>query len=105
MGQSLWELSYLTAARPVGAVACDNTLMIQDFTFIKRAEIKTDCQGPGTVRKILIDGAGSHEFSRFVRLEIARSGANGGYYLFHISADGSGTDTWHGTVEEAIEEA
>jgi hypothetical protein len=57
------------------------------------------------MRKILIDDSGSHEFSRFVRLEIARNGANGGYYLFHVAASGGATDTWHATVEEALDEA
>jgi hypothetical protein len=57
------------------------------------------------VRKVLIDDSGSHEWSKFVLLEIARNGTGGGYYLFHISADGSGTDTWHDTIEDAIGEA
>ena len=79
--------------------------MDEGFKFIKRAEIRPDHQGPGSVRKVLIDDSGSHEWSKFVRLEIARNGADGGYYLFHVSADGTGTDTWHDTIEDALEEA
>jgi hypothetical protein len=79
--------------------------MSDDFRFIKRAEIKPEYQGPGCVRKILIDETGSHEFSRIVRLEIARNGTDGGFYLFHTSADGNSTDTWHETIEEAFGQA
>ncbi len=79
--------------------------MDEDFRYVKRAEIPPDHQGPGTTEKVLIDNLGTHHFSKFVRLEIARNGANGGYYLFHISADGSGTDTWHGNIEQALDAA
>lgn len=79
--------------------------MNEEFRYIKRAKIKPDDQGTGSTRKILIDDSGSHEFSKFVRLEIARNEASGGYYLFHVCEDGSGTDTWHGTLEEALDEA
>jgi hypothetical protein len=77
--------------------------MVDDeFKFIKRAEIRPEHQGPGSTEKTLIDDSGAHRFNRFVRLEIARNGVSGGYYLFHISADGSGTDTWHATIEDAF---
>jgi hypothetical protein len=79
--------------------------MDQDFTFMKRAEINPDRLGTVSVSHVLIDSTGSHTFSAFVRLEIARNGADGGYYLFHICADGSGTDTWHGTLEDALDQA
>jgi hypothetical protein len=77
----------------------------QDFHFIKRAGISDERQGPGSVDKVLIDESGSHHFSKFVRLEIARNGSDGGYYLFHISQDGTCTDTWHATLHEALDEA
>jgi hypothetical protein len=79
--------------------------MDEDFKITKRAEISAEHQGPGSVRKVLIDDFGSHEWSKFVRLEIARNGTDGGFYLFHIAADGSGTDTWHDTIEQALDEA
>jgi hypothetical protein len=78
---------------------------VQDFKFIKRAEIAPERQGPGSVHKVLIDESSSHHFSKFVRLEIARNGLDGGYYLFHISPDGKGTDTWHATLDEALDDA
>ena len=61
--------------------------------------------GAGDNGKTLIDNLGTHSFSKLIRLEIARNGENGGYYLFHISADGSRTDTWHGSVEDALDAA
>jgi hypothetical protein len=76
-----------------------------DFRFLKRADIKPENQSSGSSRKILIDDSGSHEFMRIVRLEIARNGSDGGYYLFHVSANGRGTDTWHETLEGAQYEA
>lgn len=79
--------------------------MDQEFEYIKCAEIKLGQQGPGIVRKVLIDDSGPHEFSRYVRLELARNGSDGGYYLFHVSSDGRGTDTWHSTIWEAFGEA
>ena len=79
--------------------------MDQEFTFIKRAEINPDRQGTISVKHVLIDSTGPHPFSTFVRLEIARNGSDGGYYLFHVCADGSGTDTWHATLEEALDQA
>jgi hypothetical protein len=77
----------------------------EEFKLIRRADIRIDQQGPGTVLKILIDDTGSHRFSQVVRLEIARNGANGSYYVFHITADGKGTDTWHDTLVETLDEA
>jgi hypothetical protein len=42
----------------------------------------------------------------FVRLEIAVPlGGLSEYYLLHICADGSGTDTWHRTLEDALHQA
>jgi hypothetical protein len=79
--------------------------MDEDFRFMKRAEIHPDRQGPGATERYLIDNHGSHGFSKFIRLEIARDGENGGYYLFHIAADGSRTDTWHGNIEDALDAA
>ena len=51
--------------------------MDQDFTFLKRAEINPDRQGTISVKHVLIDSTGPHPFSTFVRLEIARNGADG----------------------------
>ncbi len=44
-------------------------------------------------------------FPAFVALEIGVYPGEQGCYLFHIGADGRGTDTWHKTVDEATEQA
>jgi hypothetical protein len=41
----------------------------------------------------------------FTRLEIATTGQDDGCYLLHICADGSGTDTWHASLDDAFDQA
>ena len=77
--------------------------MDREFKCLKRAEIKPENRSLGLVTHTLIDHAGPHEFPEFARLEIARFGQDSGYYLLHICADGSGTDTWHQTLEDACQ--
>jgi hypothetical protein len=38
-------------------------------------------------------------------LEIATYGSDSGFFLFHLCADGSGTDTWHQTLDDAFHQA
>jgi hypothetical protein len=40
----------------------------------------------------------------FVALEIATYGDGPGFYLLHICANGRGTDTFHKTLDEAIDQ-
>jgi hypothetical protein len=56
--------------------------MDQDFTFLRRAEINPDRQGTISVKHVLIDSTGPHPFSTFVRLKIARNGADGATFCF-----------------------
>jgi len=70
---------------------------------LKRAEIKPENRSLGAVTHTLIDDSGPHQFPEFVRLEIATDGS--GFYLFHVCADGSGTDTWHQTLQDALHQA
>jgi len=51
------------------------------------------------------DGNDQRSFPPFVALEIASYPEKQSCYLFHICADGQGTDTWHESVEEALEQA
>ncbi len=41
----------------------------------------------------------------FVSLEIAQYEGSTEYYLFHITADGENTDTWHASLEDAMDQA
>ena len=51
------------------------------------------------------DKDGLRSFPPFVSLEIASYQGEKSCYLFHICSDGSGTDTWHETVEDALDQA
>jgi hypothetical protein len=51
------------------------------------------------------DATGVAPFPPFVELEIARYPREQGCYLFHICADGQATDTWHESIDDAIDQA
>ena len=55
----------------------------------------------------LIDSKGAKPFPPFTSLAITRWSEpdDGGFYLMHICADGSGTDTWHGSLDDALHQA
>jgi hypothetical protein len=42
---------------------------------------------------------------RFARLEVCKSGEDAGFYLMHICTDGRGTDTFHESLNDAIDQA
>src|SRR5579864_6330210 len=60
---------------------------------------------PGRTRHVIADSRGQREFPPFVELEIAKYPGDDGFYLLHISVDGSMADTHHSTIEEAIHQA
>ena len=60
---------------------------------------------PGRARHFIKNSQGRREFPPFVRLEIAQYPQSKGCYLFHICEDGSGTDTWHETLDQALDQA
>jgi hypothetical protein len=41
----------------------------------------------------------------FTRLEIATYAEQVGFYLLHICSDGQGTDAWHETLDDALDQA
>jgi hypothetical protein len=51
------------------------------------------------------DGKDIRPFPPFVELEIAAYPGEKSCYLFHICADGQGTDTWHETIDDAVHQA
>jgi len=50
-------------------------------------------------------GAGTRDFPPFVELEIAAYPGEEACYLFHLCADGQAADTWHETIQEALDQA
>jgi len=60
---------------------------------------------PGRTLHYIEDADGRREFAPFISLEIASYPNEDSCYLFHISEDGQMADTWHQSVEEAMEQA
>jgi len=60
---------------------------------------------PGRTKHTLVDSKGSRAFPPFTSLVITRYPVDEGYYLMHICADGTGTDTWHASLEDAFHQA
>jgi|SRR5581483_1890019 len=60
---------------------------------------------PGRTKHTIRDERGVREFPCFVSLEIASYPGEESCYLFHICESGEGTDTWHESSEEAMEQA
>jgi hypothetical protein len=71
---------------------------------IKRARLGPQHHASLT-KHTMSDGKGTRAFPPFVELEIAAYPDDKGCYLFHICADGQGTDTWHETIEDALHQA
>ncbi len=47
----------------------------------------------------------ANPYPHFVALEIAKYDNDGGYYLFHITDEGDNSDTYHSSMQEAMEQA
>jgi hypothetical protein len=59
----------------------------------------------GRTKHTLVDAKGARPFPPFTSLAITQFPGDNGFYLMHICADGSGTDTWHENIDEAIHQA
>ena len=51
------------------------------------------------------DKNGERSFPAFVSLEIASYPGEESCYLFHVCGDGQVADTWHQTLDEAVDQA
>jgi hypothetical protein len=72
---------------------------------VKRVLLGPQHLSPGRATHTLIDSKGVRRFKLFKSLVIAHYLNSIGYYLFHLCADGSGTDTWHESLEDALHQA
>jgi hypothetical protein len=72
---------------------------------IRRVKLEAHHLQPGRTKHTLHDANGIRPFPPFTSLAIARYGDDAGYYLMHICADRTGTDTWHQTLEDAFDQA
>jgi|ERR1041385_1982387 hypothetical protein len=72
---------------------------------IKRILLGPQHLSPGRTVHRKSDSKGVRPFPPFKSLEIAHYPNAKGFYLFHICADGQGTDTWHESLEDALHQA
>ena len=72
---------------------------------IKKVMLTDRHLNPGRTKHTLIDGAGARPFPPFTSLAITQYGDGPGYYLIHVCEDHTGTDTFHETLEDAIDQA
>jgi hypothetical protein len=71
----------------------------------KRVSLGPQHLRPGRTTHTLIDGNGTNAFPPFVSLESAAYPGEQTCSLFHTCENGLGTDTWHQSVEETMEQA
>jgi hypothetical protein len=79
--------------------------MANSFTAVKKVILGPHHLCPGRTRHSIADAKGQRDFPPFVRLEIAQYQGDQGFYLLHISEDGSIADTHHETLAEAFHQA
>ena len=76
-----------------------------EMMVIKKVSLGSQHVDTGLTKHTLIDSKGSRPFSKFTSLEITRYPDEESCYLMHICADGTGTDTWHESLEDALHQA
>jgi hypothetical protein len=72
---------------------------------VKRVLLGPQHLSPGRTVHKRSDSKGVRPFPPFKSLEIAHDPNSKGYYLFHLCADGQGTDTWHESLDGALSQA
>jgi hypothetical protein len=60
---------------------------------------------PGRTKHTISDSKGNRDFPPFVALEIASYPGEESCYLFHLCESGECADTWHQSLQEAVEQA
>jgi len=78
---------------------------VTELITTKRVTLGPHHLKPGRTKHTIRDGKGKREFAPFIALEIARYPNQPSCYLFHISENGEVADTWHQTLEEALDQA
>ena len=76
-----------------------------ELTTIKKVKLSDHRLNPGRTKHTLSDSEGTRPFPVFSELAIAHSTGQEGYYLLYMCEDGSGTDTWHLSPEDALHQA
>ena len=76
-----------------------------DLVKLKRVSLSPHHLRPGRTRHTISDANGVRAFAPFVALEIVSYPNEKSCYLFHISENDEIADTWHQSVEEALDQA
>jgi len=72
---------------------------------IKKVVLNERHLRPGRTKHRLSDSQGLRDFPPFVSLVITRYPEDPGFYLMHVCEDGQGADTWHETLDDALNQA
>jgi hypothetical protein len=72
---------------------------------IRRVALGTDHRQPARVGATIHSGGTTRPVPPFIELQIARYPGEESCYLFHVARDGEGTDTFHESLEEALDRA
>jgi hypothetical protein len=73
---------------------------------LQRINLQPHHQPTGNTKHYLGSPEGvRQEFPRFVSLSIAQFEGDAGYYLLYHPEQGSGTDTWHLSLDDAMHQA
>jgi hypothetical protein len=75
---------------------------MEKFMAVRKVQLADHHLNPGRTSHVLVDSQGRRPFAPFKELVIAHYPGAVGYYLMHHSIDGTGTDTRHETLEDAI---
>jgi hypothetical protein len=72
---------------------------------IKKVKLTDRHLSPGRTKHTLSDSEGVRLFPQFTSLAITQADGDSGYYLMHLCDSGLGTDTWHESLEDALNQA
>lgn len=75
------------------------------FRSLYRVELAPHHHRPGRTKHTLSDSAGIRDFPPFKALEICSTAPDEGFYLMYEPEHGTGTDTWHQTLDDAFHQA
>jgi hypothetical protein len=76
-----------------------------DYKPLMRVDLRPHHLSPGRTRHILKDASGSRPFPPFKALERVQFEGDGGFYLMYVPESGTGTDTWHQSIDDALHQA
>ncbi len=70
---------------------------------LKRLDLKPHHSAKSRTRHYLPSDQ-ANPYPQFVSLEIAKYDTDAGFYLFHITVNGENSDTYHSTMQEAMDQ-